>query len=351
MLSQYDLFQRSLFFEELDVYAGDINFGRPSQDRALLWSQQLYGEEQELEQDQGLWKITAVHKSGSLDKAISEVRNRNLAIAVGILIILGGSGGVLVFSARRARRLARQQMEFVAGVTHELRTPLTIIRAAGDNLADYVIRDTDQLQQYGRLIENQGRRLSDMVEKILLFSRIQSGHQEYRFSEIDPAEVINAALKDAQRLVEKHNTEIVSEIETGLPRIRGDREALISVVSNLLANALKYGRSKKPVELKAYTQKEGGNGAGSVVVLVRDYGRGIPASEQGEIFRPFYRGESVRVEQLEGSGLGLSLVKQIVEAHSGDITLESRVNQGSAFSFTLPSLEETEVIDEKDTTH
>jgi two-component system sensor histidine kinase SenX3 len=349
MLSQFDLFQRSLFLEELDVYAGDINYGRPNAEMAALWSQQLGRDQPENKTNAGLWKVTAVHKSGSLDTAINQVRDRNLAIVTGIILILGASGMVLVFSARRARRLARQQMEFVAGVTHELRTPLTIIRAAGDNLADYVIRDTEQLQKYGRMIENQGRRLSDMVEKILLYSRIQSGHQEYRFSPVSFYDVLNQALKDSQRYTEKHNILIETSVEDNLPEVMADMEALVSVVTNLLANAIKYGRSSRPVELKAWFSHDKQTNTGKIHVSVRDYGRGIPSSEQIEIFKPFYRAESVRNEQLEGSGLGLSLVKQIVEAHNGTITLESRVSQGSTFTITIPTISNSEEINEKNT--
>lgn len=348
MLSQYDLFQRRLFFDELDVYAGEVNFGQPASGDAFDFSRQLYPGGL-ADSESGLWTISAVHKAGSLDTAINHVRIRNLAIAAGILLILGVSAAVLVFSARRARRLARQQMEFVAGVTHELRTPLTIIRAAGDNLADAVIRNNDQLKKYGRLIENQGRRLSDMVEKILLFSRIQSGHQEYRFSRLDPSEIIHDALRDTQRLREKYESEITVTQQSEMPGILGDREALVSVVTNLISNALKYGRSDKPVELTTSVLSGNNGQPDEIRIAVKDHGRGIPASEHDEIFKPFYRGQSVRNEQLDGSGLGLSLVRQIVEAHNGRIAVESRINQGSTFLIMIPVITDIEETNEKTT--
>ena len=115
------------------------------------------------------------HSSGSLEAAVSSQRRRNLAISSSVLGLLGASMGLLVLATRRAQRLARQQMEFVAAVSHELRTPLAVIRSAAENLADGVVHDEAQIRRYGELMRTEGRRLTDMVEQILEFAGIQSG--------------------------------------------------------------------------------------------------------------------------------------------------------------------------------
>jgi hypothetical protein len=147
----------------------------PGQDRAavvagtasMLATRALAGNAQ--------WRLVVQHRAGSLEAAVDATRRRNLAISSGILGLLGVSVGFLIVSTRRAQRLARQQMEFVAAVSHELRTPLAVIRSAGDNLAEGVVGDERQVRKYGDLVRGEGRRLTEMVEQILEFAGIHSG--------------------------------------------------------------------------------------------------------------------------------------------------------------------------------
>jgi len=118
---------------------------------------------------EGQWELMLKHRAGSLETVVAAARRRNLIISFGILLLLGTSIAIIMISTRRAERLARQQMEFVAGVTHELRTPLAVIRSAGENLADGVIKESDQVRRYGSLIAGEGRRLTEMVEQVLEF--------------------------------------------------------------------------------------------------------------------------------------------------------------------------------------
>ena len=119
------------------------------------------------------------HPSGSLEAAVSSQRRRNLAISSSVLGLLGASMGLLVLATRRAQRLAKQQMEFVAAVSHELRTPLAVIRSAAENLADGVVHDEARIRRYGELMRTEGRRLTEMVEQILEFAGIQSGQRGF----------------------------------------------------------------------------------------------------------------------------------------------------------------------------
>jgi signal transduction histidine kinase len=123
--------------------------------------------------------VVLKHPAGSLETAVNAARRRNLILSSGILAVLGASMGLLVLSTRRAQRLARQQMEFVAAVSHELRTPLAVIRSAAENLADGVVHDEAQIRKYGDLMRNEGRRLTEMVEQILELAGIQSGQRGF----------------------------------------------------------------------------------------------------------------------------------------------------------------------------
>ena len=145
--------------------------------------------------NQGAWLLRARYRSGSLEAIVARSRRWNLAIGAGVLGLLGASFALVLAASQRQRRLARQQMEFVASVSHELRTPLAVICSAGENLADGVVADGAQVKTYGSLIETEGRRLGDMVERVLRFAGINSGHQTQVRAAVDLARVIADAVQ------------------------------------------------------------------------------------------------------------------------------------------------------------
>ena len=128
----------------------------------------------------GHWRLLARHRAGSVDAVVAAVRQRNLAVSGGVLALLLASAVLIVVSAQRARRLADRQVEFVAGVSHELRTPLAVICAAGDNLAAGVVTDPATARKYGRVVRDEGRRLAEMVERVLDLAGSYSGHRKWR---------------------------------------------------------------------------------------------------------------------------------------------------------------------------
>ena len=275
------------------------------------------------------WRLLVKHPSGSLERAVNTVRRRNLIISSSILGILGVSVGFLVLSTRRAHDLARQQLEFVATVSHELRTPLAVIRSAADNLADGVVNDEARIRQYGQLVRREGLRLTDLVEQILEFAGLQSGQRK-----LTPKPVaIAPLLRDVRATAEATapaGVEIEWTVADDLPAVAGDEAALRRVFQNLVGNALKYGAEGRWIGIRAMKC------AGGVQVSVSDRGIGIAPSVQAKIFDPFYRAPDVVAAQIHGAGLGLSLVKRIVEAHGGEIALTSAPGAGSTFTVTLP---------------
>ena len=237
-------------------------------------------------------------------------------------------------STRRAERLARQQINFVAGVTHELRTPLAVICSAGENLADGIVDSPEKVAQYGDVVYREGRRLTDMVEQVLAFAGAQSGQQRYEFRSTDVSHVINSAVTACQAQIEEEGFNVETVIDPNLPPVRGDETALKQATQNLISNAIKYGDESRWARIRA--QVLTGKKGNEILITVEDRGLGISSVDVAHIFEPFYRGHEVIAAQVKGSGVGLSLVKQIVEAHGGRVTVKSTQGAGSVFTLHLP---------------
>ena len=277
------------------------------------------------------WRLIVKHPSGSLEAAVNAARRRNLIISTSILGVLGASMALLVLSTRRAQELARRQMEFVAAVSHELRTPLAVIRTAGENLADGVVHDEEQIRKYGDLVRSEGRRLTEMVEQILEFAGIQSGQRGFALRPVPIAPMLHDIVDSSRALIDAAGMSVEYTIDEPLPPVLGDDAALRRVFQNLLSNAIKYGRAGGWIGVRAW------HAGREIHITIADRGAGIAASEQSRIFEPFYRAPGVVAAQIQGAGLGLSLVKRIVEAHGGGITVSSTAGSGTEFTVALPA--------------
>jgi len=277
------------------------------------------------------WKLLLKHQAGSLEAAVDAGRRRNLIVSTSILAVLGASMALLLMATRKAQRLARQQTEFVATVSHELRTPLAVIRSAADNLADGIVEDAAQVKKYGELVRAEGRRLSDMVEQILEFSGIESAERRAAPVPVAVAPLLRDAIDRTIGLAETAGVNVELTVQDGLPPVMGDEPSLLRVVQNLLGNAVKYGADAKWIGVDARQQ------GSDVVIAVSDRGIGIDPAEHERIFEPFYRTAAVVDAQLQGAGLGLSLVQRIVRAHGGHVTVRSAPGEGAAFSVYLPA--------------
>lgn len=289
-----------------------------------------------LRRGEGRWQVLIKHRAGSLDAAVAGVRRRNLAISFGILLLLGASVGLIVLSSRRAERLAAQQMEFVAGVSHELRTPLSVICSAAENLADGVVDNPAQTQRYGSLIRDEGRRLTGMVEQVLEFAGAQAGKQTYQLRPTELTSVIADALTACDWQLREGGFDLEQQIAAKLPLLNADRAALSRALQNLLSNAMKYSGASRWLHLSVAAVKT--PQGEEVRIKVSDRGIGIQPAELPHVFAPFYRGQEVTAAQIHGNGLGLSLVKRIIEAHGGRVSVASKPAQGSTFTLSLPVL-------------
>jgi signal transduction histidine kinase len=280
---------------------------------------------------QGAWQVRARYRSGSLESIVSRSRRWNLAISLGVLGLLAAAFLLVFAAAQRQRRLARQQMEFVASVSHELRTPLAVICSAGENLADGVVADGAQVKTYGALIETEGRRLGDMVERVLRFAGINSGEQTQVRAAVDLAQVIADAVHGVAGDARERDVVVTVRPHAALPTMMGDADALRSAVQNVVGNAVKYSPPGGAVEITAEEID-----AGAVALRVADHGIGIDAADLPQIFKPFFRGRRAVDAQVRGSGIGLSVVRHVIQSHGGDVRVDSRAGDGTTVTIVLP---------------
>ena len=271
---------------------------------------------------EGHWRLVAKHRAGSLEAAVAAARTRNFILSSGILALLATAIGLIVVSARRADRLARQQLEFVAAVSHELRTPVSVIGAAAGNLADGVVDEPDRVRKYGATIQAEARRLGETVERVLQLAGIAAGRGTAAGTPIPVTTLVQDAVAACRPEIEHAGATI--EVAFAPDRARGrairpacsacvgDATALRSAIQNLISNAIKYGGESRWVRVAATATAHR-----ATQITVEDRGIGIPADDRKHIFEPFYRGREAVSQQIQGSGLGLHLVQRIVEAHGG----------------------------------
>jgi len=250
--------------------------------------------------------------------------------------------GLIVAGAVRVRRLAERQMDFVAGVTHELRTPIAVVCSAGENLADGLVVEASQVKKYGATIRDEGRRLSEMVEQALDFAGIHSGRRRLASEPLDVARVLEEVCTALSLRLRDRGFTLERRIAGDLPAVRGDSGALRRVFQNLLDNAMKYSGASRWIGVRAEAAVMDGRPV--VRIAVEDRGLGIAHHEKERVFEAFFRGREAQASLEHGFGLGLSLVRRIVTAHGGHITVESEASKGSTFVVTLPALEAQESV-------
>ena len=252
-------------------------------------------------------------------------------LTLGILSLLIIGGLVLTkHVVSKEMALAKLKSDFVSNVSHELRTPLALIRLYAETLELGRITTKEKKQQYYRIIRKESERLTALINNILDFSRIEAGRKEYEFRETDIADLVRNTLDSYRYQIEQQGFALQESIDSSLPVVRVDREAIARAVVNLVNNALKYSAEEKFLGVKLYRDN------GAVKLEVEDHGIGIARRDQSKIFEKFYRTGDPLVHNTKGSGLGLSLVRHITEAHGGDVAVESTPGKGSRFILSLP---------------
>ncbi len=284
--------------------------------------------------DASQWQLVVQHPAGSLEIAVSALRTQNLAISFGLLGVLAASV-VLIFSVmRRAEKLAKLQMEFVASVSHELCTPLSVINCAAENLADGVIESPGEIREYAEIIRDQGRRLEHLVDQSLSIAAGKLAQSELSLRPVQISPILTRTIEASSPMLREAAFELKENIRSDLPLVMADPAAIEKCVENLLSNAVKYGGSEREIAVGA--EVVNGTKRPEVQVSVKDRGVGIPSGDLPNIFDPFYRVPSARGSRVRGAGLGLYLVKKMMEAMGGTVTVASELGRGTSFVLHFP---------------
>jgi signal transduction histidine kinase len=282
------------------------------------------------------WTLLTWHRAaGSVDEAVAQARRRNLSTSLALITLLAGAAWALVHYTATARRLAYTQMDFVAGVSHDLRTPLAAIRGAAYNICGGLVKEPESLDRYGRIILRNAENLTGMIENLLAFAVLKKARARpvAKSETVDLDVLIRRAAASIEHELETFGGELEVEVAPETPQIAGDALALERAMRNLLDNAVRHGAAGKWIGVTARPNEEG-----MVEIRVRDRGPGIAVDDIPRIFEPFYSGEASRRNQVHGTGLGLSLVKETVEAHGGTIKAGNMASGGAEFIVRLPAV-------------
>jgi signal transduction histidine kinase len=275
--------------------------------------------------------ILGMKLRGTTIEMMSNKWLRSSYMMLGGLSLLLAAGVWLTYrNVTRELALAKLKSDFVSNVSHELRTPLALIRLYAETLELGRLPNPAKQHEYHEIIRKESERLTGLINNILDFSRIEAGKKEYTFRETDVADLVRSTLESYRFEIEQNGFHLEEKIEDNLPPLQVDREAIARSLLNLVNNAVKYSDADKYLGVSLYREN------GGVNLEVVDHGIGIPANEQPKIFEKFYRVCDPLVHNTKGSGLGLSLVRHIAQAHGGEVVVESAPGKGSRFVITLP---------------
>lgn len=274
-----------------------------------------------------------VYVTGSNPVKKKFLRNTILYSSLMLLFLAAVIVGVVITARfiHREVRLSRLQTDFVSNISHELRTPLTSIRMFIETLQLGRVQDKKEVEECLSIVAMEAERLTHMIERILGWARMEAGRHGYHFQETSAQELISTALTAFRTQKIQAPFELKEEIEPDLPPLRADLVAISDALLNLLNNALKYTGEHKELGIRAYRHK------GMVALEVSDNGIGIASADKKRVFEKFYRADALLSRKTEGSGLGLTIVRHIVDAHSGRIQVESELGTGSRFTILLPT--------------
>jgi signal transduction histidine kinase len=251
----------------------------------------------------------------------------------GLVLVLGitSFGGYLLLrDVNRDIRMTEVRSQFVASVSHELKTPLTAIRMFAETLALGRSRDARTQSEYLETIVNESERLARLVDNVLDFSKLEQGKKIYRLRPTNLADVADSAVRAMQYPLAQQGFQLHVSVAEDLPSLRADPDAIQQAILNLLTNAMKYSGEAREIDLRLCARN------GDALIQVTDRGLGIPPDEQKRVFEKFYRAPSHESRLIAGTGLGLTLVAHIAEAHGGRVELQSSPGAGSTFSILIP---------------
>ena len=277
------------------------------------------------------WKIELYFKGGEVfEKAARKQIAIYLWTGALVILLIVVAGGFATQAVGRQIRLNKMKNDFIATVSHELKTPLASMRVLVDTLLEGNVKDETQTEEYLRMTSKENQRLSRMIDNFLTFSRMERNKKAFTFADCAPAAIAQDAVEAVKTKFAANNCQLAADVAENLPDIQADHDAIVTVLVNFLDNACKYTGDIKQISLKVFADN------GNVSFAVSDNGIGLTRRHIRRIFDSFYQVDSSLARKAEGCGLGLSIVKFIVDAHKGKINVESKPGKGSTFTVKIP---------------
>lgn len=276
------------------------------------------------------WKVDLYFYTGTFSEASKRQRIIYVWTAVLVIAVMLTVSALAARSLIRQARVNRLKNDFVATVSHELKTPLASMRVLVDTVLEGNYRDESQVREYLELVAKENKRLTGLIDNFLTFSRMERNKQAFDIVETSAGRIAEDAIDAVAMRFEQSGCKLEVTIEEKLPSVNADHDAMVTVLINLLDNAWKYSGDDKQIELSVYTKDS------SVCFAVKDNGLGMTRRTTRKIFDRFYQADSSLARKSEGCGLGLSIVKFIIDAHGGTIEVDSEAGKGSLFIVKIP---------------
>jgi signal transduction histidine kinase len=298
---------------------------------------------------QGLFSGRSLTLYSDRQDYFETIVRRDIILYYGLLaalILTLAMGIFLIFKyLSREAELVKLKSDFVDGVSHTLKTPLTRISLLAENMTQGWVTDESGKKEFFHTIISETGRMSEMIDNMLNFSRIEAGKQQYKMEKCYLPEVVGSVIEHYSAYIENHGFRLAVEMEDNVPALLLDHGAVKLIVGNLLQNALKYSLKEKYIKIRVYLDRVGeeveeveeAEEAKEAVFEIQDRGIGIPRKEIPHIFEKFTRVPGDTVRSIEGSGLGLFLVRHAVEAHHGRIDVASTEGKGTTFRVYFPA--------------
>jgi signal transduction histidine kinase len=279
------------------------------------------------------WKVALFDPEGkSMEQLTGNEKQLYLILFVVIILVMLLGVILMIRSVIHESEVSRMKSEFVSNVSHEFKTPLALIRMFGETLDSGIVDDEKKRREFYSIIRKESERLTHLINNVLDFSRMDTGVKEYNFEIADLVRVVLSCLEAYKFHIRDlgFEFEVENDINGDMLMARIDKDAISQALLNLLSNAVKYSEDKKYIRVRISRNST------SALISVTDHGIGIPKKELKKIFDKFYRVTAMNAKQTGGSGLGLTLVKNIVEAHGGSVEVESEIGNGSTFTLLIP---------------
>lgn len=278
------------------------------------------------------WKLEVSFTNTPTVEASNASLFKNLIVLGAAVLLLLGSLVFMFISAQKERALAERQAGFLANVTHELKTPLTVMQAAGENLSDGRVKDQSRLENYGTHIYNEAVRLRKMIEKLLDVAKADASQSLIEPKSVNLDQLVKTYIEEQQTYIENRGFTLETVVPDDLPMTMMDTDSFDTILGNLVENAIKYSNGEQYLGIFLEADEE------NIRLKVEDHGVGMSKKVRSHIFDKFYRGEDTLTAKTKGHGLGLSIVKNLVDLNGGKITVSSEVGKGSIFKVSFPVL-------------